>query len=124
MDYCDRNGNGQGHGNGNGYGHSNGNGNGHGHGHSIGNCKSNRNGNGNGNGQGNGQNNSQHGNPSAQNPPRVVRRVRGAAESAWDDLRKRDRGADALGALKSKYPARYKMLVEQYYRSVQGGNKK
>ena len=77
-----------------------------------------------GNGQGNGQNNSQQGNPSAQNPPRVVRRVRGAAESAWDDLRKRDRGADALGALKSKYPARYKMLVEQYYRSVQGGNKK
>ena len=73
-----------------------------------------------GNGQGNGQNNSQQGNPNAQTPPRVVRRVRGAAESAWDDLRKRDRGAEALGALKSKYPARYKILVEQYYRSVQG----
>ena len=75
-----------------------------------------------GNGQGNGQNNSQQGNPNAQTPPRVVRRVRGAAESAWDDLRKRDRGAEALGALKSKYPARYKILVEQYYRSVQGSS--
>tara|TARA_Y100000766_G_scaffold86034_1_gene73043 strand:+ start:2007 stop:3068 length:1062 start_codon:yes stop_codon:yes gene_type:complete len=74
-------------------------------------------------GQGNGQNNAQQGNPNAQTPPRVVRRVRGAAESAWDDLRKRDRGAEALGALKSKYPARYKILVDQYYRSLQGGTR-
>ena len=72
---------------------------------------------------GNGQDNQQQGNPNAQKAPRVVRRVRGAAESAWDDLRKRDRGTDALGALKSKYPARYRLLVDQYYRSVQGGNK-
>ena len=72
---------------------------------------------------GNGNNNSKQGNPNAQEPPRVVRRVRGAAESAWDDLRKRDRGTDALGALKSKYPARYRLLVDQYYRSVQGGEK-
>ena len=74
-------------------------------------------------GQGNGQSNAQQGNPNAQSPPRVIRRVRGAAESAWDDLRKRDRGAEALGALKSKYPARYKTLVDQYYRSLQGGKK-
>ena len=71
----------------------------------------------------NGQNNSQQGIRNAQTPPRVVRRVRGAAESAWDDLRKRDRGAEALGALKSKYPARYKILVDQYYRSLQGGTR-
>ena len=74
-------------------------------------------------GQGNGQSNAQQGNPNAQSPPRVIRRVRGAAESAWDDLRKRDRGAEALGALKSKYPARYKTLVDQYYRSLQGGKR-
>ncbi|MEE2808264.1 MAG: tetratricopeptide repeat protein [Verrucomicrobiota bacterium] len=72
---------------------------------------------------GNGKNNGKQGNPNAQKAPRVVRRVRGAAESAWDDLRKRDRGTDALGALKSKYPARYRLLVDQYYRSVQGGSK-
>ena len=72
---------------------------------------------------GNGKNNNKQGNPNAQKAPRVVRRVRGAAESAWDDLRKRDRGTDALGALKSKYPARYRLLVDQYYRSVQGGAK-
>ena len=66
----------------------------------------------------------QGGNASAQNAPRVVRRIRGAAESAWDDLRKRDRGTEALGSLKSKYPARYRMLVDQYYRSVQRGEKR
>ncbi len=48
-----------------------------------------------------------------------MRRIRGAAESAWDDLRERDRATDALGALKLKYPARYRHLVDQYYRSVQ-----
>ena len=53
----------------------------------------------------------------------TLKALRGAAESAWDDLRKRDRGAEALGALKSKYPARYKTLVDQYYRSLQGGKK-
>ena len=50
-----------------------------------------------------------------------MRRIRGAAESAWDDLRKRDRGTDALGGTKLKYPARYRLLVDQYYRSVQEG---
>ena len=49
----------------------------------------------------------------------MVRRIRGAAASAWDDLRERDRGTDALSAMKSKYPARYKELVEQYYRDLQ-----
>ena len=51
----------------------------------------------------------------------MVRRIRGAAESAWDDMRKRDRGTDALSGTKLKYPARYRLLVDQYYRSVQEG---
>ena len=54
----------------------------------------------------------------------MVRRIRGAAASAWDDLRDRDRGADALSAMKSKYPARYKELVEQYYRDLQSAEEK
>ena len=58
-------------------------------------------------------------NVQAQQAPKVVRRIRGAAASAWDDLRERDRGTEALSALKSKYPARYKELVEQYYRDLQ-----
>lgn len=65
----------------------------------------------------------QGGNASPQAAPRVVRRIRGAAKSAWDDMRDRDRGTDALSALKSKYPARYRLLVDQYYRSVQEGDK-
>ena len=52
----------------------------------------------------------------------MVRRIRGAAASAWDDLRERDRGTDALSAMKSKYPARYKELVEQYYRDLQSSS--
>ena len=71
---------------------------------------------------GNGAGQTQGGNASAQQAPRVVRRIQGAAESAWDDLRKRDRGTDAMSGLKLKYPARYRMLVDQYYRSVQDGN--
>lgn len=53
-----------------------------------------------------------------------MRRIRGAAASAWDDLRDRERGTEALSAMKSKYPARYKELVEQYYRSLQDAEKK
>lgn len=70
-------------------------------------------------GNGNGGQNA-GGNASAQQAPRVLRRIRGAADSAWDDLRKRDRAAEALGGLKTKYPERYRQLVDQYYRSVQG----
>ena len=62
-------------------------------------------------------------NAQAQTAPKVVRRIRGAAASAWDDLRDRERGTDALSAMKSKYPARYKELVEQYYRSLQDAEK-
>ena len=36
-------------------------------------------------------------------------------------MRKRDRGTDALGGTKLKFPARYSLLVDQYYRSVQEG---
>lgn len=53
-----------------------------------------------------------------------MRRIRGAAASAWDDLRERERGTDALSAMKSKYPARYKELVEQYYRDLQSASEK
>jgi hypothetical protein len=50
-----------------------------------------------------------------------VRRIDGAAKSAWDDLRKRQRENDALSGLKSKYPPRYQELVEQYFSDLQQG---
>ena len=70
-------------------------------------------------GQGQGQ--QPGGNASAQDDPKKVRDLRGAAKSAWDDLRKRDREADALSGLKSKYPPRYRELVEQYFKNLQEG---
>ena len=45
-------------------------------------------------------------------------RVRGAARSAWDDFRKRDRGADALSGKDSSYPSRYRQLLQQYYEEL------
>ena len=70
-------------------------------------------------GSGEGQN--AGGNASAQNDPKSVRNLRGAAKSAWDDLRKRERETDALSGLKSKYPPRYRDLVEQYFKDLQQG---
>ena len=71
--------------------------------------------------QGQGQGQQPGGNASAQNDPKKVRDLRGAAKSAWDDLRKRDRETDALSGLKSKYPPRYRELVEQYFKDLQEG---
>ncbi len=68
---------------------------------------------------GNSESNQQGGNPNAQQPPKSLRRVRGAAKSAWDDLRERKRTAEALSALKSQYPPRYQALIEQYFRDLQ-----
>lgn len=70
---------------------------------------------------GSGQGNNAGGNGREQKPPRVLRRARGAAKSAWDDLRDRDRDADALGSLNDKVPPRYRGIVEQYYRDLQKG---
>ena len=70
-------------------------------------------------GKGEGQN--PGGNGQAQNGPKKVRRIDGAAKSAWDDLRKRQRENDALSGLKSKYPPRYQELVEQYFSDLQQG---
>ena len=66
--------------------------------------------------------NSPGGNASPQTPPRIVRRMRPQARSPWDDLRKRDRGTEALSAIKAKLPARYQELIEQYYRDLQGSD--
>lgn len=61
------------------------------------------------------------GNANAQNDPKQLRDLRGAAKSAWDDLRDRARETDALSGLKSKYPPRYRELVEQYFKDLQEG---
>lgn len=70
---------------------------------------------------GSGEGQTAGGNASAQNDPKSVRNLRGAAKSAWDDLRKRERETDALSGLKSKYPPRYRDLVEQYSKDLQKG---
>ena len=62
-----------------------------------------------------GNNNGEDGNANPQAGPRAVARVRGAARSAWDDLRKRERGAEALAGKDGRYPPRYRKLLEQYY---------
>ncbi|MEM0897965.1 MAG: hypothetical protein AAGJ79_13900 [Verrucomicrobiota bacterium] len=72
-----------------------------------------------GNQPGSASGNQAGGNPSAQKPPRALRRERGAAKSAWDDLRDRERNAEALGALNEKLPPRYRGIVEQYYKDLQ-----
>ncbi|MEM9481803.1 MAG: hypothetical protein AAGA58_19305 [Verrucomicrobiota bacterium] len=72
-----------------------------------------------GNQPGSASGNQAGGNPNAQKPPRALRRERGAAKSAWDDLRDREREAEALGALNEKLPPRYRGIVEQYYKDLQ-----
>jgi len=68
---------------------------------------------------GNGEGPMQGANSSPQQAPKVVRRVRGATKSAWDDLRDKKREAEALSAIKAKYPPRYQRLIEQYFRDLQ-----
>ena len=65
-----------------------------------------------------GNQNGEKGNGNAQAPPKAVARVRGAARSAWDDFRKRDRNAEALAGKDSSYPSRYSKLLEQYYEEL------
>ena len=50
----------------------------------------------------------------------AARRVqRGGARTPWADLTNKAREARAFTAMKTKFPARYRQLVEQYYRSLQ-----
>ena len=53
-------------------------------------------------------------------PMKTVRQVQqNAQRTPWDHLRDKKRDAKALAAIKEKYPARYRALIEQYYRSLQ-----
>ena len=47
------------------------------------------------------------------------RTVRGGARIEWADMRNKARNEKAFAALKSRFPARYRQLIEQYYRSLQ-----
>lgn len=53
-------------------------------------------------------------------PMKTVRQVQqGTTRTPWDHLRDKKRDAKALAAIKDKYPARYRALIEQYYKSLQ-----
>ena len=53
-------------------------------------------------------------------PMKTVRQVQqGTTRTPWDQLRDKKRDAKALAAIKDKYPARYRALIEQYYKSLQ-----
>lgn len=53
-------------------------------------------------------------------PMKTVRQVQQeTSRTPWDHLRDKKRDAKALAAIKEKYPARYRALIEQYYRSLQ-----
>lgn len=45
--------------------------------------------------------------------------IGGGASTAWADLRNKARQARAFAAMDANFPARYRQLVEQYYRSLQ-----
>ncbi len=47
------------------------------------------------------------------------RTIQAGPRAAWADLRNKAREAETLTAMKSRFPARYRELVEQYYRSLQ-----
>jgi tetratricopeptide (TPR) repeat protein len=46
------------------------------------------------------------------------REHRGGPRSAWDQMRQRDRDR-VLGAIKGRFPSRYRQLIEEYYRELQ-----
>jgi tetratricopeptide (TPR) repeat protein len=55
-----------------------------------------------------------------QSGAKALRRtLRGGARTPWADLAKKTRNPRTFTALKNKFPARYRQLVEQYYRSFQ-----
>jgi hypothetical protein len=47
------------------------------------------------------------------------RTIRGGPRTPWADLRNRAREDETFSALKGRFPARYRQLVEQYYRTLQ-----
>ncbi len=44
--------------------------------------------------------------------------ARGSEDEAWGEARKRER-EEVLNAIKAKYPERYRVLIEEYYKSLQ-----
>jgi len=46
------------------------------------------------------------------------REHRGGPRSAWDQMRPQDRD-QVLGAIKGRFPSRYRQLIEEYYRELQ-----
>ena len=54
---------------------------------------------------------SKSGKGTAQGGSKVVKRVSNTERSPWDNLRDRERGAEAFSAIKDKFPARYQKLV-------------
>ena len=50
----------------------------------------------------------------------AARRVHsGGPTTPWADLRNKAREDETFTAMKTKFPARYRQLIEQYYRSLQ-----
>jgi hypothetical protein len=43
----------------------------------------------------------------------------GGPRAPWADLRNKAREDETFTALKDRFPARYRQLIEQYYRSLQ-----
>lgn len=70
--------------------------------------------------KGGGAKEGQGGGADDKTPMKTVRKVQQNAErTPWDHVRDKKRDAKALAAIKEKYPARYRALIEQYYRSLQ-----
>lgn len=68
-------------------------------------------------GKGQGQGKSGGGNPQAVDDP-LKRMHRDGPQSPWSKVRDRERDP-AYSAIKTKFPARYEKLIEQYYKSFQ-----
>ena len=50
----------------------------------------------------------------------AARRIqRGGPQASWADMRKKARSEKTFAGMKGKFPARYRLLIEQYYRSLQ-----
>lgn len=60
--------------------------------------------------------------PGEGNVGNLNRTVRGKPEEVWGNARQRDR-EKVLNVLKSKFPDRYRELLEQYYKSLQEGQR-
>ena len=72
-------------------------------------------------GQGQGMGGNTGGNSSGNSI--AARTHRGGPRSPWGDLRKKERLEKTFAALKAKFPARYKQLIQQYYKSFQEDEK-